>query len=279
MSKYLLPYGWLGLSIIITSEILLFSGNIFVGTWMTPLAWTGYILFMDNLVFGLSGSSMVRESGSQIFAIALISIVSWLIFEGYNVYLKNWHYINLPENRTIRYVGYAWSFATITPGILLTKDFLAKLKLFESISLKKVKVSGSFLKWTIFISGLLLLYPLFFPNEYLFPLVWCSVIFLVDPINYFLGGKSLTEDLINGKLSTVIQLLSSGFICGVLWEFWNYWAYAKWIYTVPYFPDYKIFEMPVAGFLGFPPFALECYVLYQFFKNLSGKLGLNLRYD
>ena len=58
-----------------------------------------------------------------------------------------------------------------------------------------------------------------------------------------------------------MRLLLGGLICGGLWEFWNFWAYTKWLYTVPYFENLKWFEMPPLGFLGFPPFALECYVL------------------
>jgi hypothetical protein len=30
----------------------------------------------------------------------------------------------------------------------------------------------------------------------------------------------------------------------------------------------KIFEMPVLGFLGFPPFAVECWVIYIFVRSL-----------
>ncbi len=56
-------------------------------------------------------------------------------------------------------------------------------------------------------------------------------------------------------------------MCGVLWEFWNYWAGTKWIYAVPILGDIRLFEMPVPGFLGFPPFCLECYVLYQFARR------------
>jgi hypothetical protein len=47
-----------------------------------------------------------------------------------------------------------------------------------------------------------------------------------------------------------------------VWEFWNYWARTKWIYTVPILPDWKIFEMPVPGYLGFPAFAVECFTMY-----------------
>ena len=48
------------------------------------------------------------------------------------------------------------------------------------------------------------------------------------------------------------------------------WAISKWTYTVPYFGNVKIFEMPVLGFLGFPPFAIECWAIYIFCRSLLG---------
>jgi hypothetical protein len=60
-------------------------------------------------------------------------------------------------------------------------------------------------------------------------------------------------------------------VCGVLWEFWNYWALAKWRYVgVPVLPSIKLFEMPLAGYLGFPPFALEVYAMYHAIRPLAG---------
>ena len=60
-------------------------------------------------------------------------------------------------------------------------------------------------------------------------------------------------------------------MCGVLWEFWNYWALAKWRYVgVPVFPSVRLFEMPLAGYLGFPPFALEVFALYHLVRPLVG---------
>jgi hypothetical protein len=63
----------------------------------------------------------------------------------------------------------------------------------------------------------------------------------------------------------------AGLICGILWEFWNFWAPTKWIYTVPFFEEGKIFEMPVLGFLGFPPFAVSAYVMYRSILRAVGE--------
>jgi hypothetical protein len=37
---------------------------------------------------------------------------------------------------------------------------------------------------------------------------------------------------------------------------------------VPIFGDIKIFEMPVLGYFGFPPFALECFTMYVFVRRM-----------
>jgi len=68
-----------------------------------------------------------------------------------------------------------------------------------------------------------------------------------------------------GNLGRCYRLLASGLIAGLLWEFWNFWAVARWSYTVPFVGELKVFEMPILGFLGFPTFALEAFALYQFF--------------
>jgi len=36
------------------------------------------------------------------------------------------------------------------------------------------------------------------------------------------------------------------------------------------FQQWKIFEMPAPGYLGFPPFALECFVMYVFAARWVG---------
>jgi hypothetical protein len=56
-----------------------------------------------------------------------------------------------------------------------------------------------------------------------------------------------------------------------LWEFWNYWAVSRWTYTVPYqLFGWKVFEMPALGYLGYPPFAVECWAMYVFLRSLLG---------
>ena len=100
--------------------------------------------------------------------------------------------------------------------------------------------------------------------------VWIGFIFLLDPINARLGAERLRP---GGSSDRVVNLALSGVLCGILWEFWNYWARAKWHYTVPIMEHMKIFEMPVPGYLGFPAFALECFTMYVFVRRLVTRRG------
>lgn len=103
---------------------------------------------------------------------------------------------------------------------------------------------------------------------YLAAPVWIGMVFFLDPLNYIWRRHSLWKDWSLGNLSVLIQLFLTGIIAGVLWEFWNYWATAKWIYVVPILGDIKIFEMPVMGYLGFPAFAVEVFVIWETVKIL-----------
>jgi hypothetical protein len=109
--------------------------------------------------------------------------------------------------------------------------------------------------------------------RYLAAPVWLGFILLLDPINARLGAESLLVDWRRGDYGRTINLALSGLVCGVLWEFWNYWAHAKWHYTVPIMEHVKIFEMPLAGYLGFPAFAVECFTMYVFVRRVFARDG------
>lgn len=73
--------------------------------------------------------------------------------------------------------------------------------------------------------------------------------------------------------------MSAGVLCGVLWEFWNYYALAKWTYHLPFLGSlehYRLFEMPILGFLGFPAFAVECWVALNTMDGLCRSAGLRI---
>jgi len=258
-------YGYTGIALIVGAELSMVFDLKPLTTWVTPLAWTGYILVVDSVLFRLKGRSLITARSREFLAMLPLSVGFWLVFEWYNTFIRNWHYINLPENLLVRYIGYVWSFATIMPAIFETAELIEELKLFNRL-FRKLRVTKVLLYFLAVVGWCFLMAPLLVPLQYaryMAVLVWGGFIFLLDPLNYLLGGDSILRDWENGRLDRLFTLLLAGLVCGVLWEFWNFWAYTKWIYTVPILGDVKIFEMPVVGYLGFPPFAVELFVMYS----------------
>ena len=108
----------------------------------------------------------------------------------------------------------------------------------------------------------MLLVPWLYPSQYLAAPVFLGFAFLLDPLNASAGAESILGDAREGRYGRLINLLVAGLICGVAWEFFNYWAGAKWKYTVPILPELRIFEMPLLGYGGFTAFAVECFTMY-----------------
>jgi hypothetical protein len=265
-------YGWLGLVTLIGAEWLMFRGVEPVATYFTPIAWTAYILVADAAVLAVTGHSRLRDAPRKFEQVALLSIPLWLIFEAYNLRLENWTYAGLPLNWLASWLGYGWSFATITPAIFVTADLVEAFGWFAPPR-RPVKFSPTTERGFVALGAALLLVPLLLPKHagaHLFALVWVGFVFLLDPINRRLRLPSLGADLEQGRRSRLYALLFSGWVCGWLWEFWNYWASAKWHYIFPMAQSWKIFEMPVPGYVGFIPFALECHVMYIFAAWLLG---------
>lgn len=268
-----------GAALLLLSEAAMLAHVEPFWTWHTPFAWTGYILLVDGIVYTLRGSSWLTDNRREFAFLAVVSIPLWVVFEGYNLLIKNWYYINLPENPIVRYLGYAWAFATISPGIFETAELVAALRGARAPASSRPSTTDyrpstadyrlSTVDYIcIAIGTAMLIWPIAWPSPYLAAPVFLGFIFLLDPINAHARDHSLLRDIRGGAYERVINLLLAGFICGGLWEFWNFWARAKWIYTVPIFGDIKIFEMPVLGYFGFPPFALECFTMYLFTRRL-----------
>jgi len=257
-------HGWLGLAALAGAEWLMFRGVEPVATYFTPIAWTTYILLADAAVFAVTGRSRLTCAPREFGRVALLSIPLWLVFEAYNLRLDNWTYIGLPISWLASWFGYAWSYATITPGIFVTADLVESFGWFAQPA-RPLKFSAAMERRFIACGAVLLALPLVLPKHaaaYLFALVWVGFIFLLDPINHRLRLPAILGDLEQGYRGRLGALLISGWVCGWLWEFWNYWASAKWHYIFPIFPQWKIFEMPLPGYLGFLPFALECFAMY-----------------
>jgi len=266
--------GWVALAALVAAEFLMFRGVDPVATYFTPIAWSSYLVLADAMVWSIGRKSRIVDEPREFAALAALSLLLWLIFEAYNLRLGNWAYTGLPANWLARDFGFAWSFMTIIPAVLFTADLVESFGWFAGEP-PKWKCPRSSLGGLTAAGALCLSVPLLLPREvgaYLFALVWVGFILLLEPANYRLRLPSLLRDVEEGRRSRLYALLVSGWVCGWLWEFWNYWAAARWQYTFPMFQRWKIFAMPAPGYLGFLPFALECSVMAVFARWLVEKL-------
>lgn len=233
-------------------------------TFFYMWAWWTYILALSLINHHRGRNSLLIDQPREFLWVFTYSVVVWLFFEAYNLRLENWHYLGAPVEPVIRLPGYPLAYGTVLPGIFETVKVLENYRVFEGLEGKKLSV-GPGLRWRLILNGLLMmLAPLVSPMLF-FPLVWVGLILILDPILFQAGDRvdSILRRAEEGEYTLLTRFLVAGLLCGFLWEFWNYWAGSKWYYTIPYFNFWKIFEMPLVGFLGFPFFAIECYLLYQ----------------
>ncbi len=250
---------------------------------MTPLCWVGYLLVADGLLAGLRRRN-AGPPGSPLgtrprrFAFAFVTSVGvWLFFDWVNFsFIHAWTYHGLPTDRLHEYVAKFIAFGAISPAIFLTAELYQRLGL-RRVRLPALRIGQA---WRVgaFVAGFgLLLFPFVVQQPIGCLTLWVRLIFVLDPVNAWAGAPSLLRDWQAGRWGRTVALMAGGATCGILWEFWNYWAAAKWTYDLPFLgslESYRVFEMPWPGFLGFLPFALECWVAFQAFVVGARALGL-----
>ncbi len=267
---------------------------------MTPLCWVGYLLLVDGLLTWTDpspdgrfprGASPVRRRPRRFIVCFLVSVPVWLFFDWVNFsFIHAWSYHGLPESIVHRYVGYFVAFGAIMPAMLLTAQ------LYQRLGLRRLRTRGMTIGRPLQIAllGLGVVFvalPFFIRAPVATLTLWLGVLLLLDPLNHWLTpapapapgihhgdavrSRSLICDWQAGRWGRTVALMAGGATCGFLWEFWNYWAAAKWTYDLPFLgplEDYRYFEMPWVGFSGFLPFALECWVVYQTALLIAGRL-------
>ncbi len=232
-------------------------------TWFYVFAWWGWIALADGVVHLRTGGSLLLSRPRALLLLLPWSVAFWLFFETANFVLENWYYVEVPEVRLERLLGISISFATVLPGVIETADLLAAFGIPRLAAGRTFRPGQRFLANMMLAGAACLVLPLLFP-EVAYPLIWGATVLMLEPLLCRLGARSHLTLLARGDRTVLVRYLLAGAICGLLWEFWNYWSAAKWIYTVPFFEELKLFEMPVAGFLGFPPFAIGCYTFARF---------------
>jgi hypothetical protein len=239
---------------------------------MTPLVWPGYVLLLDGLLVMLTGTSGVRRRPHHFATLFLASVVIWCVFDWVNFYfIHAWSYLGMPGPFWDRAWGYFLAFGCILPGMLLSGQVFLALGWFHRARGTTYRLPTWVPPVVLVIGAAMFAWPLIARDPVTNYTLWTSLVFMLDPINLWLGRPSVLRDWQNGWYGRTLAAFAGGLLCGLLWEFWNYWALAKWVYHLPFLGAWehvRYFEMPVPGLLGFIPFGLECWVMWQTMRIL-----------
>jgi hypothetical protein len=205
-----------------------------------------------------------------------VSVLWWTLFEVFNLRLGNWYYVMDPARRAVRWAGGVFAFATVLPGIVETLEMVENLGGLRHVKVRPLVWTPAKEAATLFLGVACVALPLAWPQLF-YPLAWGAAVFLLEPWNRRYARRSFLRDLQEGEAGPFLRTLLAGLVCGALWESWNFWARTKWIYTVPGFERLKLFEMPLLGFLGFPPFAVESLVFVRFLGGMKDRLSAGAR--
>lgn len=224
----------------------------------------------------LKRKSLIISQTKDFLFLLVLSTGFWFFFELINIILQNWSYVMLPIEKTTRYLGYVFSYATVLPAIFETAQIIEALGIFKNSKIIKIRSFKNENAKKILLIGISsFLLTILIPKIF-FPLVWVSLIFVFEYFNLITSNDSLVLDINEGNGERVYTLFLAGIVCGLMWELFNWKAGAKWIYHLPYLNSPKLFEMPIAGYLGFGFFALECYSFYLMVTNIQRKMNLIL---
>lgn len=252
---------YLGLALIAFAAFDFIHPIMPIALWYIPIIWYGYLFVVDAIVFSLKKTSMIVDHKKEFVFILLLSVPFWSIFELYNLFTNNWVYF-----------GYTWyinivDFTTIMPAVLESFMLIEATGLFNGIKRRihfnNVELSIAFV-FGIFSAIMPFAYP-----TYGFIFMWLAPFFILEPINFSFFKEGLVYRMANKDSSSFWSAVVAGPLTGFFWEMWNYFAYPKWTYNIPFFNHVvKLFAMPLPGYLGYIPFALDVISFYIFFSAL-----------
>jgi len=226
--------------------------------------WLGYILVADALVQMRTGSSIWMRSRRDFVLLFLISAPVWWSFELINLRTGNWEYLGPELFDPLQLLLSTISYTVVAPAVFETAELIRNFRWMDRFA------SGSRLPSTravfvgLFVVGLAMLSAMLAWPKIFYPFTWIALVFILEPINHWTARSYFLKELREGDWRTVISLSLGALVCGLFWEMWNYYSFPKWIYHIPGLAFFHVFEMPLLGYGGYVPFALELYALKNF---------------
>jgi hypothetical protein len=236
--------------------------------------WLGYVLLVDALVWTRSGNSLWSRSRKRFALLFCFSAPVWWLFELINLRTSNWQYLGRELFSPVEfYLLCTISFSTVVPAVFETAELIESFRWTQKFRSGPRVPATPRVFIVLFVAGLGMLTTLLVRPKLFYPFTWISLLCIFEPINHWTGRPHFLQNLREGDWRVVLSLALGGLVCGFFWELWNYYSFPKWIYHIPGAEFLRIFEMPVLGYGGYIPFALELYALKNFFWPSGPRLG------
>ena len=264
-------HGWLGLGLVVIFWVLNWTLTGPRTNWGFFPLWLGYCLTIDGLVYWRTRTSLLKRSPAKYLGLFLVSAPAWWIFELINLRTRNWTYLGVDLFTSSEY--FFWtilSFSTVIPAVFGSAEFFASFAFVKRLKPGPVVGTDRRTTLTFFLTGWVMLALMLIRPQIFFPFVWLSMYFILEPINVWMGNRSLADWTQRGDWRPVIALWLGVLLTAFFWEMWNYYSYPKWVYHVPWGNWLHVFEMPMLGYGGYLPFALELYALYHLICGILG---------
>ena len=258
-------HGWIGLVLLAVCWPLNWALPGSRSAYLFFPLWLGYVLIVDALVKRRTGNSLWARSRRDFLLLFVLSAPVWWLFELINLRTANWEYLGRELFSSLQFnVLCTISFSVVIPAVFETAELI------RSFSWTKRFASGPRVSATrvvfvgLFVIGLAMLSSMLVWPKIFYPFTWTALVFIFEPINSWTGRPYFLKELRAGDWRTLISLSLGALVCGFFWEMWNYYSFPKWIYHIPGAAFLRIFEMPLLGYGGYMPFALELYALKNF---------------
>jgi hypothetical protein len=257
--------GWVGLALVaVCWPLNWILPGVRTSYLFFPL-WLGYILVVDAVVWRRVGNSFWSRSPKNFVLLFFVSAPVWWLFELINLRTANWEYLGRDLFSPLAFNLLATiSFSTVVPAVFETAELMRSFGWMERFASGPQIPAARAVFVRLFVIGLAMLSAMLVWPRVFYPLVWTSLVFIFEPINYWTGRPYFLKELREGDWRTVMSLALGAVGCGLFWEMWNYYSFPKWVYHIPGLAFLRIFEMPVLGYGGYIPFALELYALKNF---------------
>ena len=266
-------WGWVASAVLFVSWFLAWTRL----PWFEPFQrrtfiplWFSYIVVANAFCFRQSGKCPLLSRPFFFLVLFPVSAVFWWYFEYLNQFVHNWYYMGVDYGPIPYSIHATLSFCTVLPAVYTTRMWVLETRWFRQRfhGFPPVRRFRSPLfAWAILLGTCAGLMGIgLWPDE-LFSMIWIAPLLILTSLQRLAGQTSLFSAMADGDWRPLISAALAGLICGFFWEMWNYYSLAKWMYSVPYVCRFKIFEMPVLGYMGYLPFGLECLAITGFLEN------------